>query len=59
VQHTKTVKNIPNDDKIYQVTTKYTKWPQTIPKLPQNRYTNISRCKTLQNLSELGHLVWK
>jgi hypothetical protein len=26
-QHTKTGKNIPNDYKIYQVATKYTKWP--------------------------------
>jgi hypothetical protein len=27
VQHTKTVKTIPNNNKLYQMATKYTKWP--------------------------------
>jgi hypothetical protein len=30
-QHTKTVKNIPNDHKIYQTAIKYIKWPENIP----------------------------
>jgi hypothetical protein len=30
-QHTKTGKNIQNNLKIYQMTTKYTKWPRNIP----------------------------
>jgi hypothetical protein len=30
--HTKNGKNIPNEPKIYQITMKYTKWPQNRPK---------------------------
>jgi hypothetical protein len=48
VQHTKTGENIPNDHKIAQMDGKFTKWTQ---------YTNISRCKTLQNLPKMGFLV--
>jgi hypothetical protein len=32
VQSTKTVGNIPNGQKIYQMAKKYTKWPKNIPK---------------------------
>jgi hypothetical protein len=31
VQHTKTGKNIPNNHKLFQIDTKYTKWPQKKP----------------------------
>jgi hypothetical protein len=29
-KYTKTGKNMPNDFKIYQMTSKYTKWPKTV-----------------------------
>jgi hypothetical protein len=50
--------------KIYQMTRKYTKWTETIPnsfKIDQIaiEYTNSFHCKTLQNLPNLGFLVWK
>jgi hypothetical protein len=57
-------RNIPQYHKIYHSTTKYTKLPQNIPegsKIRQNviKNTNIFHCKTLQNLPNLGFLVWK
>jgi hypothetical protein len=30
-QHTKTGKNIPDDHKLYEIVTKYTRWPYTLP----------------------------
>jgi hypothetical protein len=30
LQHTKKGENLPNNHKIYQIATKYTKWPQNI-----------------------------
>jgi hypothetical protein len=56
--------NIPKRRKIYQITIKYTKWPQDIPnghKIDRlaSKYNNIIYCKTLQNLPKLGFLVWK
>jgi hypothetical protein len=56
VQNTKT-------GKIYQITTKYTKSPQHMPKdckmdeMPI-KYSKLN-CKTLQNLPKFGFLVWK
>jgi hypothetical protein len=55
---------IPKRGKIYQITTKYTKWPQNITngsKMDQMviKYTKIFRSKTLQNLPKLGFLVGK
>jgi hypothetical protein len=84
-KYTKWPQNIPNDHKIYQMITKYTNWPQDIPNyknIPKDKksikwlhnipidhkiyqmsvkymYTKIFHCKTLQNLSKLGFLVWK
>jgi hypothetical protein len=34
-------KNIPNGRKIYQMATKYTKWPQDIPTSPIVRFSRI------------------
>jgi hypothetical protein len=56
--------NVPKRWKIYQMTTKYTKWLQIIPNVYKiyqlaTKYTNIFRCKTLWNLPNLGHLAWK
>jgi hypothetical protein len=53
-----------NEKNIYQKTIKYTKWPQNIPKgvtigPMAIKYTIFFHCKTLQNLSKLGFLVWK
>jgi hypothetical protein len=53
-----------NGGKIYQITTKYTKWPLNISngrKIDQMviKYTKIFHCKTIQNLPKLGFLVWK
>jgi hypothetical protein len=49
---------------LYQLTIKYTKWPQNIPngrKIVQISaiYTNIVQWKILKNLTKLGFLVWK
>jgi hypothetical protein len=58
VQHTKT-------GKIYQITIKYTQCPQNIPNgskidLMVIKYTNISHCKTLQNLPKLEkYAIWQ
>jgi hypothetical protein len=57
VQNTKT-------GKIYQMTTKYIKWPLNISngrKIDQMviKYINIFHSKTLQTLPKLGFLVWK
>jgi hypothetical protein len=54
--------NIPKWEKIYQMTTKYTQWPQNIlncRKIDQMaiKYTNFFHCKTLQNLPILEFLV--
>jgi hypothetical protein len=49
--------------KIYQMATKYTKWPQNIPngrkidQMAKNVHTNNFYCKTLQNLPKFGFLV--
>jgi hypothetical protein len=56
--------NIPKLGKIYQITMKYTKWPQNIPNgrtIDQMalKYRNICHCKSLHNLPKLGFLVWK
>jgi hypothetical protein len=45
--------------KIYQITIKYTKWPQHIPsgrKIDQMdiKFTNIFHCKTIKNLPKIG-----
>jgi hypothetical protein len=55
--------NIPKRGKIYQIATKYTKWPQNISngrKIYQIhiKYTKIYYCKTHQNLPKLGFWVW-
>jgi hypothetical protein len=57
LQHTKT-------GKIYQITTKYTKCPQSVPntcKIDQMsiKYTNIFLCKTLQKLPKFGFFCLK
>jgi hypothetical protein len=54
--------NIPKRGKIYQMTTKYTKWPKNVSNgrnIDQMdiKYTNIFHYKTLQNLPKLGFLV--
>jgi hypothetical protein len=56
--------NIPKRGKIYQITIKYTKWPQNIPNCRKVdpmaiKYSNIFHCKTLQNLPKMVILVWK
>jgi hypothetical protein len=53
---------VPKRGKIYQITTKYTKWPQNIPnglKIDQMviKYTEILNSNTLQNLPKFGFLV--
>jgi hypothetical protein len=53
---------IPKRGKIYQITTKYTKWPQNISngrKIDQTviKYTKIFHNKTLQNLPRMGFFV--
>jgi hypothetical protein len=55
--------NIPKWKK-YQITIKYTQWPQNISngcKIDEMamKYTNIYHCKFLQNLPKLGFLVRK
>jgi hypothetical protein len=55
---------IPKRRKIYQTTTKYTKWPWNISnssKIDQMviKNTKIFHCQTLQNSPKLGFLVWK
>jgi hypothetical protein len=55
--------NLPKWGKSFQMTVKYTKWPQTIPngsKIDQVaiRCANIFFWKTLRNFPELGFLVW-
>jgi hypothetical protein len=49
---------------LYQMTLKHNKWSQNIPTDPTVhrtaiKYTNFFHCKTLQNLPNLGFLVWK
>jgi hypothetical protein len=57
VQHSKTVKYT-------KMTTKYTQWYKhiwngsSIDRMAV-KFTNIFHCKTIQNLSKLGFLVWK
>jgi hypothetical protein len=54
--------NIPKRGKIYQVTIRYTKWPQNMPnglkmdQMAKIKYTNILHCNDLQNLPKLGFL---
>jgi hypothetical protein len=38
---------------------KYTEWADIFTERPKFTYTNIVRCKTLQNWPKLGFLVWK
>jgi hypothetical protein len=52
------------NQKIYNMTTTFTKWPQNIPngnKIDQMpiTYTNIFHCKILQNQAKLLFWVWK
>jgi hypothetical protein len=54
--------NIPKWERIYQITRKYTKWPENMAngrKIYQMdiKYTNIFYSKTLQNLPKFGFLV--
>jgi hypothetical protein len=57
VHDTKTGKNVPNEHKSYQMVIKC----PTYPKIFQmaKKYFNIFQSKALQNLPELGFLVWK
>jgi hypothetical protein len=48
-QHIQTLKNIPNNHKMYQIAVK-------VDQMTIN-YTNIVHCKTLQNLPKSGILV--
>jgi hypothetical protein len=53
-----------NRKKMYQISTKCTKWSQNIPNVRKMfqmeiKYSNIFHSKVLQNLSKLGFLVWK
>jgi hypothetical protein len=55
-------KNVPNEHKIYQMTTKYTKWPQNIPidhKIYQltTKYTYWPQ--NLPNFSKIDHIAIK
>jgi hypothetical protein len=48
---TKWIQNVPNGHKIYQISTKYSKWPL--------KYIDISQSKTLQNLPKFEFFVLK
>jgi hypothetical protein len=55
---------LPNCHKMYQMTEKYSKWPNNIPNdhtifQMTIQYTSIFHSKALQNLPKLGFLVWK
>jgi hypothetical protein len=52
VQHTKT-------GKIFQITTKYTKWQQNISNSSEIRQMDIFHCKTFQNLPKFVFLFCK
>jgi hypothetical protein len=52
VQHTKMGNIIPNHHNIYQMASKYTKWPLCI-------YTNIFHSKTIHNLPKLGFFCFE
>jgi hypothetical protein len=54
--------DIPKREKIFQLTIKYSQWPQNIPDGSEIEQvaikgTNIIHCKTLQNLPKLEFLV--
>jgi hypothetical protein len=51
---------LPKREKYTKMTTKHTKWPYVCKIFEMAiKFTNIFRCKTLQNLPKLGFLVWK
>jgi hypothetical protein len=55
---------IPTREKIYQITTNYTKCRSNTTKDRKMdqvsiKYTNIFHCKTLQNVPKFGFLVWQ
>jgi hypothetical protein len=55
LQHTKTGKNRQNNQKMCQMTIKYTKWLQNKPH--GHKLYNIFHCRTLHNFPEFGFLV--